>query len=106
MKLLFLFMLFSAPTWAHDGVHDRWFESLTQPVTGLHCCGGTDCVPTEATTSGDHWRARLPNGVWADVPNDRVVTDKGNPVGQPVLCARRDSDGSYTVLCFIPGALL
>lgn len=91
--------------WAHDGVHDRWYESLTIPGTTNRCCGGSDCTPTEAELRGSHWWAALKSGEWIEVPDYLVISSKGNPVGQPVLCVVPDEAGALSVRCFVPGGL-
>lgn len=91
--------------WAHDGIHDKWYESLKVPGTTGRCCSETDCATTEAELRGSHWWAILPNGQWIEVPDDVVIRDRGNPVGQPVLCAVPDEAGVPSVRCFVPGGL-
>jgi hypothetical protein len=91
--------------WAHDGINDEWYESLTIPGTAGRCCGGSDCKPTEAEVRGGHWWAALPDGEWIEVPDELVIQNKGNPVGQPVLCVVPDESGAISVRCFVPGVL-
>ncbi|MEZ5888925.1 MAG: hypothetical protein R3D52_00900 [Xanthobacteraceae bacterium] len=83
----------------------RWFRDLRSPDGHSFCCDEVDCLRTEAHLSGDHWRARAPDGKWIDIPPNRVIHDRGNPVGEPILCATWAFDG-WNVLCFVPGALL
>ena len=98
-------LLLSTSSAAHDGLHDKWFESLKQP-NGYSCCNLTDCRATEAEIRNGHWWAReWYTSTWLEVPDKVVIYDKGNPVGLPVLCAIPNYDGGYNVLCFVPGAL-
>jgi hypothetical protein len=96
--------------WAHDGINDQWYESLTLPGTTDRCCGGSDCKPTEAEIRNNHWWARDSDGKWIEVPDNAVIRDKGNPVGQPILCMIIAAD-EFTndlfrqVRCFVPGGL-
>lgn len=83
----------------------RWFRDLRSPDGHSFCCDEVDCLRTEAHLSGDHWRARAPDGKWIDIPPNRVIHDRGNPVGEPILCETWAFDG-WNVLCFVPGALL
>ncbi|MFO1099530.1 MAG: hypothetical protein U1E81_15025 [Xanthobacteraceae bacterium] len=83
----------------------RWFHDLRSPDGGSYCCDETDCLRTEAHLKDDHWQARAPDGKWIDIPPTRVIQDRGNPVGEPILCATWGFDG-WHVLCFVPGALL
>lgn len=46
-----------------------------------------------------------PAGHWGKVPPERVISNKGNPVGSAVLCALPDGEGGYFPICFVPGAL-
>lgn len=84
-----------------------WFESLTIPgMPQSRCCGGDDCKATEAELREGTWWARAPDGAWLHIPADRVIHGRGNPVGQPVLCAPPNWDsGGYYPICFVPGAL-
>ncbi len=75
----------------------QWFKSLRQPGTGASCCDLSDCHPTEFEIAGDHYRAVV-NGVMVDIPNDKVLHNVGNPLGQAVIC----SIGN-TIYCFVPG---
>lgn len=77
-----------------------WFESLKQPQTGASCCSLSDCLRTEQEMAGDHYRAML-DGRWVDIPNEIVITTEGNPLGEPLLCADRHSNGR--LYCFVPG---
>jgi hypothetical protein len=97
--------------WAHDDIHDQWYESLTVPGTTNGCCNGYDCKPTEAEIRDDQWWARDPDGKWIKVPEHAVIEDKGNPVGQPILCMTMTANEFTTgvfrrVRCFVPGALI
>lgn len=108
LKLTTLAMLISLPALAHDGMHDAWFEILKRPDTGGSCCNLYDCKATEAELHGGHWRARTPSGAWVEVPDDLIIHDKGNPVGQPILCGQANPyrGGKFNVYCFVPGALI
>lgn len=84
-----------------------WFNSLKSPVTGWSCCDTSDCKRTAMTIKDSHYRAAAPDGTWHDIPNEIVIHDKGNPTGEPVLCANPDysGPGKWKLLCFVPGAL-
>ena len=84
----------------------RWFRDLRSPDGGEFCCDVSDCLRTEAHLSDNHWQARAPDGRWIDIPPSRVITDRGNPVGEPILCATWALGGLWHVRCFVPGALL
>jgi hypothetical protein len=82
----------------------QWFRDLRSP-DGVSCCEVTDCRRTEAHLSEGRWQARAPDGSWVAVPRGRVIHDRGNPIGEPILCATQE-DGTWLVFCFVPGALL
>lgn len=99
-------LLFMKVVRAHDGMNDAWFESLTVPGhEEAHCCGGRDCKAAEAELRGGEWWAQDPAGHWVKIPPERVISNKGNPVGSAVLCALPDGEGGYFPICFVPGAL-
>lgn len=79
-----------------------WFKSLMVPNTGGSCCDQSDCKATEMRIAGDHYEAAAPDGTFIPIPPEAVIYNKGNPLGEPVLCALRRRDG-WQVLCFIPG---
>jgi hypothetical protein len=115
MRMLLILLLFAGnPAIAHDyGEHEsvspatrQWFRDLRSPETSIQCCDVSDCLRTEAHVSQNRWKARAPDGSWLIVPPTRVITDRGNPVGEPILCAVNKGEGSWLVLCFVPGALL
>ena len=81
----------------------QWFRR--PPDGSIHCCDVADCLRTEAHLSESRWRARAPDGSWLTVPQHRVIHNRGNPVGEPVLCAAQGPDGDWWVLCFVPAAL-
>jgi hypothetical protein len=83
----------------------EWFRNLRSPDGSISCCDVSDCARTEAYMTENRWRARAPDGSWLFIPSGRVIRDKGNPVGEAILCVGRGSDGEWQVFCFVPGAL-
>jgi hypothetical protein len=106
----------------------HWFKSLERPdMPGTRgnrsCCDVSDCHRTEFTLKDGHYRARLGRLIsgssppawelteWVDIPDDRVIKDKGNPVGEAVIChGEATINGDPTVrvphiYCFVPGNL-
>jgi hypothetical protein len=106
-RIIFALSIFPATSlvWAHDGINDQWYESLTIPGTSNRCCSGYECQPTEAELRGGHWWAVRPDGGWIEVPDGLVIRDKGNPVGRPILCMLADESEVPQVRCFVPGGL-
>lgn len=79
-----------------------WFKSLAKPRTGVPCCNKADCARTEPRDRGGRWEAKTPDGSWVAIPTESIVTDKGNPTGEPILCSYQEDNG-WVVLCFVPG---
>ena len=84
----------------------QWFRDLRSPDGSIRCCDESDCARTEAHIMESRWQARAPDGSWLSIPPTRVIHDRGNPVGEPILCAARGPDGEWRVLCFVPGGLM
>jgi len=76
-----------------------WFESLKQPGSGVSCCSISDCRPVQYRLAPDGYEALIDSG-WIQVPKDRVLHNKQNPLGRAVLCR---SPASGTIFCFVPG---
>jgi hypothetical protein len=88
----------AAPPENADPSLSPWYNSLRQPGTGALCCSIADCRPTEYRITRDHYEA-LVEGIWRDVPPDRVVKREDNPTGRAVVCWTPTAG----VLCFIKG---
>jgi hypothetical protein len=105
-----------------------WFKGLQRPDLpgprgNRSCCDVSDCHRTEATLKDGHYSARLGRIInyttppvwelteWVDVPDDRVIKDQGNPIGEAVIChgeTTSDTDDVHHiphVYCFVPGDL-
>jgi hypothetical protein len=126
-----LALLLPLPALAHDHNQpnfDSWYQSLERPDLqgrtgfggyggGISCCNKTDCHETEAEIRGNDWWARLvvvKNGVeekldFVRVPPEKVIHNKANPTGSPVIChtlswvGNHISADSAVIYCFIPG---
>ena len=106
----------------------EWFRGLQRPDLpgprgNRSCCDISDCHRTEFTLKDGHYRARLgrlvqdPAGPqwelteWVDVPDEKVIKDKGNPVGEAIIChGETTSDAENLdhiphIYCFVPGNL-
>ena len=105
--LLFSSMLaFAAPPPDANPNLSRWFESLTQPASGLPCCSISDCriAPARATPEGYD---ALIEGEWLSIPRRTIVQRTDNPTGRAVGCYRRYSidNGELlppSIFCFVP----
>ena len=78
------------------GENHDWYEGLRMNGSGIGCCGEGECRPVDARTSGDHWQALVEDG-WIDIPNDKIIHPRTNPIGRAVLC-RAPSSG--VIYCF------
>lgn len=87
----------SAPPEGADPALAPWFQSLTQPGTGISCCSIADCRPVDykQTDHGSGW-AIVVDGQWTDVPPEHVIKGKANPTGRPVACVLHGN-----ILCFV-----
>ena len=83
----------------------NWFKRLNNPRLGMPCCEESDCARTEARTRGGSWEAKAPDGSWVTIPHESIVTDQGNPTGEPILCSYNNwyGNGGWMVFCFVPG---
>ena len=98
----------------------EWFNRQVSPESGRSCCSIADGHETEEKTlNGQYWVAI--EGKWYPVPPSRVIYNKGNPIGRPVVWYTRyptfnddpdadeESASLFTlnpepiILCFVPG---
>lgn len=76
-----------------------WFKSVRSP-TGVPCCDIADGHRTEYDVRrGAYW---VPiEGEWMQVPEQAIVRNGGNPVGEAVVWYVRHS-GNISITCFVP----
>ena len=78
-----------------------WFKGVMAP-NGVPCCDIADGHRTafEMRSTG-YW---VPiEGEWLPVPQEAVVHNAGNPVGEAVVWYVRQGDNSFYIRCFVPG---
>jgi hypothetical protein len=90
----------------------KWFNEQVSPENGRSCCSIADGLETqEQIRDGQYWV--LIEGKWYAVPPSRVIHNKGNPVGRPVVWYQifpSPDDGDAPIVpeiniqCFVPGA--
>lgn len=123
--LAVLCVLFPASAAPPDNADPRlapWFNSLTQPDTGVGCCSISDCRPVlsfirptgYAVFIEDDRAKALPGAVFGEernevgeivqgyevpVPADKVLQGKDNPVGRAVVCWTP----ALGIMCFVRG---
>ena len=104
-----------APAEAHDASHpelDGWYKKLESGKGP--CCDGSDSVhvePSDWETQNkprSHYRVRL-DGVWADVPDEAVVTGP-NRDGRTLVWYYDGWTGhsgipGKVIKCFMPGTM-
>jgi hypothetical protein len=88
-----------APVGADPNLHG-WFESLTQPGTGMPCCSVADCRPTDYRLANNGYEVFL-DSKWVRVPEERILHGLSNPVGRAVVCRAPFSDA---IMCFVPAS--
>ena len=64
-----------------------WFQGLRHPGTGMSCCSIADCRPTDFRIAGRHYEVMV-EGMWRQVPSDKVLERIDNPTGRAVVCLR------------------
>lgn len=114
--ILFYLLFFITPAFAqnHDNhhpiedqeIHERFYSTWTMPdARHSPCCNKKDCYPTEARiTPNGQWQAkRREDGLWLDVPDHKIETERNNPDGRNHVCAPDPGTGRKTVYCFIAG---
>src|SRR6201995_3279574 len=76
-----------------------WFKSVMAP-NGVPCCDIADGHRTEYDVrDGAYW---VPiEGQWMPVPAHAVIRDRGNPVGEAVVC-NVPHRGAIIISCFVP----
>lgn len=90
------------PTETFDGATARFYETWMRPDQPMvSCCNKMDCAPvSEVKQVNGQWKARrVSDGVWLDIPPEKVEERRDSPDGRSHLC----SIGS-TILCFIVGS--
>jgi hypothetical protein len=93
----------------HVQLHDRFYRTWMRPdMPHVSCCSDKDCYPTKARFVNGHWQAlRREDGVWLDVPDEKVERNRDNPDGQAHLCAPPPESAMLYkngVICFSAGA--
>lgn len=90
------------------GAHDKSRPDLDGWFNGLKSANGPCCSDRDGTvladpdweSLGDRYRVKL-NGVWYDVPEAAVITEK-NRAGVAMVWPMTDG---VTIRCFLPGSL-
>jgi hypothetical protein len=77
-----------------------WFKSVKSPK-GVPCCDVSDGHRTAYDMrDGSFW---VPiEGEWMRVPDDTIILDAGNPVGEAIVWYVHHR-GSIVISCFVPG---
>lgn len=79
----------------------EWFKSVKNK-SGVSCCDISDGHRTEEERRGNSYWVPI-NGNWTRVPDEAVIYDAGNPVGQAVVWYSAYSNEIH-IRCFVPGA--
>jgi hypothetical protein len=89
---------------ASGGMPDNvrsWFRGVRAP-SGVPCCDISDGHRTAYDIRSDGYWVPI-GGAWQHVPEEAVVHNAGNPVGEAVVWYVRQGEGTYYIRCFVPG---
>lgn len=115
MKILFALLLLITPALAQSHnhhpkqdqkIHEEFYSTWMMPdARQASCCNSKDCYPTEAKIVDGHWQAkRREDGLWLNVPDEKVEHERDNPDGRNHICAPDPGAlGRTNVYCFIAG---
>jgi len=76
-----------------------WFKSVRTPA-GVPCCDIADGHRTIYDVRGGNYWVPI-DGAWWQVPDNAVVRDAGNPLGEAVVWYV-SVRGNITIRCFVP----
>jgi hypothetical protein len=112
LRGLFIVSLAGLPIAAHaldsgqySGVPDNvrsWFKSVRSPH-GVPCCDVSDGHRTSYDMRADNHYWVPIEGEWHQVPQEAIVYNAGNPVGEAVVWYVRQGPDSIYIRCFVPG---
>ena len=76
-----------------------WFKSV-KAKSGIPCCDISDGHTTTWRSKGATYEVPI-DGEWVEVPEEAVIWEAGNPVGEAVIWYVR-YDGRLHIRCFVP----
>lgn len=77
-----------------------WFKNVMSP-RGILCCDIADGHRTNYDMRQNAYWVPI-NGKWIKVPEEAVIQNAGNPVGDAIVWYAQRS-GDVTIRCFVPG---
>jgi hypothetical protein len=77
-----------------------WFKSVKSPK-GVPCCDIADGHRTDYDIRTNGFWVPI-EGVWMHVPEDAIIRDAGNPVGEAIVWYVHHR-GAIVISCFVPG---
>lgn len=87
-------------------LHEQFYSTWKMPDHPEYsCCDDEDCYPTEARPGTvTQWQARRrEDGLWVDVPDQKVEHKRQPPDGRAHMCAAPPERVPYpAVYCFAP----
>lgn len=90
---------------AYEGVDPKirdWFKSVRSPH-GVPCCDIADGHRTAYDMRPDNHYWVPIEGEWRQVPDEAVVYNAGNPVGEAIVWYVKQGSDSVYIRCFVPG---
>lgn len=92
-----------AQEWGDIPDHVReWFKSVRNPQ-GVPCCDIADGHRTPYDIRSDGYWVPIA-GEWRQVPQEAIVYNAGNPVGEAVVWYVRQGESTYYIRCFVSGS--
>lgn len=97
----------SAPPENADPELAPFFKSLKIPGTEISCCNLTDCRTVKIRINEKKLQVFIDSkkfiggtDTWVDVPENRILSPRPNPTGEPVACW----DTFNGIICFVNGS--
>lgn len=89
--------------------HGAWVKGLTNPYLNQACCDLSDCRAVSARVRNGRYQAFIGRreygdeapDTWLDVPEEVILREQRNPVGQPIACWKASRQPLYNgFFCF------
>jgi hypothetical protein len=108
LRIALFILILCTPALAHDNGQYKdvpenirnWFKSVKN-AQGIPCCDIADGHRTDYDIRGTNYWVPI-NGKWMMVPDEAVLKEYGNPVGDAVVWYTTFNDSIY-IRCFVPG---
>ena len=85
----------------HASLH-KWYETLTEPGTGISCCSDLDCRPTVARVVGGTIEVMV-DGEWMTVPPDKILNTPSPDLRSHVCASMKTRGHGPLIYCVVIG---